>query len=88
MNAPFAPTRQTVTVCSTTFGASTRYRVLVGGEYYDVGQADFELLNEGMTPADLDLRPAFDEPDEPDFTEADRQRAMRDSGAIRYPRMT
>lgn len=36
---------------------SMRARVLIGGEYYDVDECRLDLLLDGRTPAELELRP-------------------------------
>lgn len=54
-----AEVRQRVTISRETFGAAGHTaRVLVDGEYYDVGDRELQRLRAGSTPADLDLYPA------------------------------
>lgn len=51
-----------VIVSSRRFSAGQmRARILVGGEYYDVGERELAALKAGATPDDLWLEPAQDE---------------------------
>ncbi len=83
MNAPFRTTatdmanalmgrpRQTVHVCSSSFGrGTTRHIVLVDGETYEVGKRALQALQDGWTPAELDLEP-YDEDEDRDEPDGD-----------------
>jgi hypothetical protein len=55
--------KQRVVVSSRTYSTRRpfRARVLVDGEYYDVGKRELAHLEAGITPTDLDLQPVEEE---------------------------
>lgn len=83
---PYAPTassialigkaraRQTVHILTKRYGGALgpRYTVLVAGEYYDVGQRMLEALEQGATPANLDLEPSEPEDEATEYPADDR----------------
>lgn len=67
-----------VHICSRNFSDQGEIiRVLVGGEYYDVRPVELRDLQDGATPADLDLSPAVDGPRELEEDEWHRLRRLR-----------
>lgn len=77
---------QHIHICLRRHGpAGTRFIVLVDGEYYEVGRHALGALQNGMTPADLELEPIEDEPSEidpfdGDYSSADHFPALYRSG--------
>lgn len=78
--------RQTVHILTKRYGGvlGPRYTVLVAGEYYDVGQRMLEALEQGATPANLDLEPSEPEDETPEYPADDRacnaaDRAIREA---------
>lgn len=87
MNAPFHTTatdlanalmgrpRQDVRVCSSTYGrGTTRHIVSVNGELYDVAAFTLRALQNGFSPAELELEP-YDEDEDRDEPDGDYSHA-------------
>lgn len=66
--------RQTVHILTKRYGGALgpRYTVLVTGEYYDVGQRMLEALEQGATPANLELEPSDPEDAATEYPADDR----------------